>query len=157
MHRARWLFFWGLTWLAIMALGLGGCSRDNTATVVELSGQQPTPLPLRLASLTGVRAGYLVNATLQFTALSQQTSADASQLAVRVVLRVGIPTTFERGDYELVLQGERHAGPVTSPSLTFLGGQGGNPSIGGTFVLHDSDGAPAYRVTLPNTVMRRSG
>jgi hypothetical protein len=144
--------------LAIVVLCLGGCGRESPATVVALHDDQSSPLPLRFAGLTGVRADYLVKAAMRFTASPQQASAPATtQLVVDIVLRVGIPTTFESGRYTLVLEGVRHAGRVTAPSLTFLGGQGGNPSIGGTFLLHSAIGPPAYRITLPNTVMRRDG
>ena len=158
MRPLRSTFCWCLVLLALVVLSLGSCGQENTATIVALTGDQSTPLPLRLTSLTGMRADYLIKAAMHFTVSPQQPSASAAtQLVVHIVLRVGIPTTFESGRYELVWEGEPHAGRVTAPSLTFLGGQGGNPSIGGTFLLHSASGASAYRITLPNTVLRRNG
>ncbi len=157
LRPLRGTFGWCLVLLAFVVLSLGGCGEENTAIVVALTGDQSTPLPLRLTSLTGMRADYLVKAAMHFAVSPQQPSASAAtQLVVHIVLRVGIPTTFESGRYELVWEGVRHAGRVTAPSLTFLGGQGGNPSIGGTFLLQSASGASAYRLTLPNTVLRRN-
>ncbi len=47
--------------------------------------------------------------------------------------------------------GESKSGAVDAKSIMFLGGQNGPPSIGGTYYLLSSDGAPWFRVTIPAT------
>ena len=56
MRPLRSTFCWCLVLLAFVVLSLSGCGEENTAIVVALTGDQSTPLPLRLTSLTGMRS-----------------------------------------------------------------------------------------------------
>jgi hypothetical protein len=40
-------------------------------------------------------------------------------------------------------------GTVAARSITFLGGQDGPPSIGGSFDLLDPEGVARYRINIP--------
>ena len=55
------------------------------------------------------------------------------------------PTQLESGTWN-GLGGE---GAVHERASTFLGGQSGPPSIGGSFDLLAPDGRPLYRVAIP--------
>jgi hypothetical protein len=93
---------------------------------------------------------------------------DGDRLAVQVLIRgsssiltldldfaIGSPTALESGKWQFSLANGLLGGMVSARSVTFLGGQDGPPSIGGTFDLTDGIGS-MYRVTLPLTVLQRS-
>jgi hypothetical protein len=44
---------------------------------------------------------------------------------------------------------------LAARSVTFLGGQDGPPSVGGSFDLLDAARMPVYRVNLPVTELKR--
>lgn len=68
---------------------------------------------------------------------------------------IGSPTRLESGKWEWTRTGTRSEGEVSGRSVTFLGGQDGPPSIGGTFDLVSAAGAPLYRVNIPVSELRR--
>ena len=77
-----------------------------------------------------------------------------SMLTVNLRFVVGAPTHLESGNWEWSsTPGGISQGTVTARSVTFLGGQDGPPSIGGTFDL--SGPGSLYRLTLPLTVLPR--
>jgi len=51
--------------------------------------------------------------------------------------------------------GQTTAGGVECTSLTYLGGQADQPSVGGVFILKDRQNRPVYRVRIPATPMAR--
>ena len=63
--------------------------------------------------------------------------------------RIGVPTRLEEGSYLWQQAGTVLRGPVKQVSATFLGGQSGQPSIGGTFDLFSPEGARLYAVRIP--------
>lgn len=116
--------------------------------VERIEGGQSIALPLKFDSLYGVRDGESVAAEAQFT-----DGHDAVQMSIAAHL--GPPAQFTSGTYRATLGGRASAGMVECQSLTFLGGQGTLPSVGGVFVLKDTQGQPAYRVTMPPTPIKR--
>ncbi len=57
---------------------------------------------------------------------------------------------FESRDFD----DDKTAGPISSESVTFPGGQNPEPSIGGGFVLEDPASKPRYRLRLLPTLLR---
>lgn len=102
-----------------------------------------TRLPMSLSSFSGSRDGYRALGEMVF---SEKDSPD--RLVIRFVLEPGVPTRFVSGDY--AWRGQ--AGPATCLSIDFFGGQGGLPSVGGTFEVKTPDGR-AYQIFLPTTEM----
>ena len=105
-------------------------------------------LPLKLGHVYGVREGDSVSAEIEFT-----DGHDSAQMSI--ALRLRPQAEFTSGTYRASVGGNTSAGTVESESLTFLGGQGGSPSLGGLFVFKDTQGRPAYRVQIPLTPISR--
>ncbi len=63
--------------------------------------------------------------------------------------RIGVPTRLEEGSYLWQQADTVLRGPVKQVSATFLGGQAGRPSIGGTFELMSPEGERVYEVRIP--------
>ena len=80
-------------------------------------------------------------------------SDSSSILTVNLRFAVGSPTTLESGKWQWSRPGRLAQGDVSARSVTFLGGQDGPPSIGGTFDLGSPEAS--YRLTLPLTVLPR--
>jgi hypothetical protein len=100
-----------------------------------------------LHSVAGTRDGDRLHAQALF-------SDSSSILTVELHFAVGSPTTLESGAWRWSRGGQLQTGPVSSRSVTFLGGQDGPPSIGGTFDLLGPDGAARYRVNIPVTQLK---
>jgi hypothetical protein len=66
---------------------------------------------------------------------------------------LGAPSKLALGAWQWPRQ-QQTSGTIAARSVTFLGGQDGPPSIGGTFDLLDAGGAARYRVNLPTTVVK---
>jgi hypothetical protein len=62
---------------------------------------------------------------------------------------IGPTTTLASGTWRWTRNNRELTGTVQGRSVTFLGGQDGPPSIGGTFDLLGPDGTALYRVTIP--------
>ena len=132
---------WSLLMLALVA-GVA-CSRPRVADIESLRDRQHLS-SYRLYSVSGVRDGDRLQAEVIFL-------ADSSVLRMEMRFRIGIPTRLGSGRYRWQ-QGEKIIeGAINARSVTFLGGQSGRPSIGGTFELLSVDGEPLYKVTLPTT------
>jgi hypothetical protein len=130
-----------------MLLILGACANEEYS-FERIDGENRIALPLKFDVLSGVRDGENVKATLRF-----QNPQDSAE--VDLVLHLGPPAQCTSGTWHVSIGGATQNGPVTCDSLTFLGGQADQPSIGGTFTLKDTNGVALYRVTLPNTTMQR--
>jgi hypothetical protein len=81
-------------------------------------------------------------------------SDSSSILTLDLHFSIGSPTTLASGSWHWSRPGRLVSGTVSARSVTFLGGQDGPPSIGGTFELTGADGS-IYRVTLPLTALPR--
>jgi hypothetical protein len=81
-------------------------------------------------------------------------SDSSSILTLDLHFAIGSPTTLASGIWRWSRPGRLLDGTVSARSVTFLGGQDGPPSIGGTFDLTGAQGS-MYRVTLPLTALPR--
>lgn len=98
---------------------------------------------MTLSAFAGIREGYRAIGEMTFTEKDSP-----HRLVIRFVLEPGVPTRFVSGHYSWGAQ----TGPVTCLSIDFFGGQGGVPSVGGTFEVTTPDGQ-AYQIFLPTTEM----
>jgi len=82
-------------------------------------------------------------------------SDSSSILTVQMHFAVGSPTKLESGTWRWTHSGRDLSGSVSARSVTFLGGQDGPPSIGGTFdLISDAPGSAMYRLNIPLTELR---
>jgi len=100
-----------------------------------------------LHSVAGTRDGERLRAQAIF-------SDSSSILTVELHFAIGSPTTLESGVWRWSRGGQLLSGPVASRSITFLGGQDGPPSIGGTFDLLGPNGDARFRVNIPVTELK---
>jgi hypothetical protein len=100
-----------------------------------------------LHSVAGTRDGDRLHAQAIF-------SDSSSILTVEMHFAVGSPTKLESGEWRWMRGGQLLNGAVASRLITFLGGQDGPPSIGGTFDLLGPDGVARYRVNIPVTQLK---
>jgi hypothetical protein len=134
-------------YILLLAIVLAACV--NTENRFErISESPPVTLPLKLTSVSGSRDGVIVKATIRF-----QESQDSA--AIAIVVNVGPPPYFMTGTYQAEIAGQKSSGIVESQSLAYLGGQNALPSVGGVFILKDSENRAVYRVTMPATRIRR--
>jgi hypothetical protein len=76
---------------------------------------------------------------------------------MQMKFQIGVPTRLEVGNYTWQKKDSPQLqGLVRATSVTFLGGQNGPPSIGGTFQLI-SDDLPLYDVKVPTTQLAPVG
>jgi len=116
--------------------------------VLEDLARHSTRFGFAVQSVRGVRDGDRLAAQVLI-------SGPSSILTLDLHFAIGSPTTLESGKWEFSLPNGLLGGTVSARSVTFLGGQDGPPSIGGTFDLTDGIGS-MYRVTLPLTVLPRA-
>ncbi len=126
---------------------IAGCSGPKPAGVQDLSGSEDLSF-FKLATIGGTRDGDQLPVKALFTDSS-------SMLNLDLRFRIGTPTALENGTWRWSRSGRLQQGTVTARSVTFLGGQNGPPSIGGTFELLES-GVPRYKVVIPTTVLADS-
>lgn len=81
-------------------------------------------------------------------------SDSSSILTLEMRFAIGSPTKLESGAWRWSRNGDLQQGTLAARSVTFLGGQDGPPSVGGTFDLLAADGAARYRVNIPVTVLK---
>jgi len=124
---------------------LAGCAPK--APLLQDLARNKDLLYCTLQSARGLRDGDHLTAQLLI-------SDRESLLTVNLRFAVGSPTTLESGKWQWSRADSIDQGMVTARSVTFLGGQDGPPSIGGTFDL--SGPGSLYRLTLPLTVLPRS-
>jgi hypothetical protein len=116
---------------------LTGCGSRSTTPVESLDGTDDLTR-FALTSLSGTRDGERIDV--------QAVYGDGSRsLRVHLQFKVTPQARLESGAWT-GLAGE---GSVRERSVTFLGGQAGTPSIGGSFDLVGSDHRPQYRITIP--------
>jgi hypothetical protein len=142
----------GRTFQAISAsvlifLFLAGCSRREKPPLENLRGHQNLSY-MNIQSVRGVRDGDRL-------AVQVLISDSSSIMSVDLHFAIGSPTTLASGTWRWSLPQGLLEGTVLARSVTFLGGQDGPPSIGGTFDLN-GPALPTYRLNLPLTVLPRS-
>lgn len=128
----------------ILAAGCGGPKRPP---IEDLHTHENLSL-FTLGALRGNRDGD----HLQVEAMYSDSS---SILTLGMRFAIGSPMRLESGQWQWRRNNGLKAGTVAARSVTFQGGQDGPPSIGGVFDLLDSAGAPAYRINLPVTELKR--
>lgn len=124
-----------------------GCT-NSQYQFERIENERSVSLPLKLGHVYGVREGDSVKAEIEFT-----DGHDSAQMSI--ALRLTPQAEFMSGTYRASVGGNSTEGTVDSESLTFLGGQGSSPSIGGVFLFKDSQGQPAYRARIPPTPISR--
>jgi hypothetical protein len=131
----------------ILCVLLTGCVRSNVPLLQDLSKHEDLSR-FTLQSVRGVRDGDRLAAQVLI-------SDSSSILTLDLHFAIGSPTTLQSGDWRWSRPGRLLNGTISARSVTFLGGQDGPPSIGGTFDLAGASGA-LYRVAVPLTVLPRS-
>ncbi len=127
---------------------LAACRRSNPPGIEDMAGHTDLSV-FKLDSLQGVRDGDRLTAQALFTDTSSILTIDMNFL-------IGTPaTTLQSGGWRWARNNQLETGTVAAPSVTFLGGQNGPPSIGGTFDLLAPDGAVRYRVRIPVTQLKQ--
>lgn len=126
---------------------LTGCAHADHKPLQDMSGREDLS-GFKIQSVHGLRDGDRLAAQVLI-------SDSSSILTLDLHFAVGSPTTLASGDWRWSRPGHLLMGTVAARSVTFLGGQDGPPSIGGTFDLMATDGS-MYRVTLPLTELPRS-
>jgi len=124
------------------------CGGRKVAPVEDLSGKEDLSR-FALFSLGGTRDGDRLDAQAAF-------SDSSSMLLLEMRFTVGVPTSLKSGTWRWTRNNNTEEGTVVSKSVTFLGGQSGAPSLGGTFELLDAGGGARYRVNIPVTELRSS-
>jgi hypothetical protein len=142
MRCTGWLIF-----SMAMAIAITACVNQQFH-FERIDGSQPVELPLKFVSLSGVRDGDAVRADLKF-------AEGGDSALINVVLHLGPPAQLSTGSWRMTSANGSSEGSTTCDSLTYLGGQGDVPSMGGVFVLHDAAGRSVYRITMPPTPIAR--
>lgn len=132
-------------WVGLLLLG--ACASPKGPAVEDLVTHENLTI-FKLGSLRGTRDGDRLDAQAMFTDSS-------SMLTIEMRFAIGAPnTTLESGVWQWTRNNQPLSGNISARSVTFLGGQSGPPSIGGSFDLLGPDGAPRYRVTIPVTELK---
>jgi len=137
---------WKSAAIFLLAALLTACGEPKRSLLQDLSGHDQLT-QFTLQSIRGTRDGDRLRAQLMI-------SDSSSILTIEMNFAIGSPTRLEGGTWSWGRQGQLSKGTVTARSVTFLGGQDGPPSIGGTFDLMDANGAAHYRVNLPVTELK---
>jgi len=127
------------------ALLLAACGGTKRPAVEDLTTHEDLAL-FKLQSLRGTRDGDRLQAQAVF-------SDSSSILTMEMHFAIGSPTTLESGSWRWSRDNRMMSGAMVARSVTFLGGQDGPPSIGGTYDLRDSEGVARYRVHIPTTAL----
>ncbi len=133
--------------LIILLLMLTGCARSPHPALQDLTGHEDLSR-FTIQSVRGIRDGDRLAAQVLI-------SDSSSILTLDLHFAIGSPTTLQSGSWRWSRPGRLLNGAVLGRSVTFLGGQDGPPSIGGSFDLSGADGA-TYRVTIPVTALQNS-
>src|SRR5579862_2619886 len=132
--------------LLMVCLAMVGCARSAHHPLEDLSGHEDLSR-FTLQGVHGVRDGDRLPAQVLI-------SDSSSILTLDLHFAVGSPTTLQSGEWRWSRPGRLLSGAISARSVTFLGGQDGPPSIGGTFDLSASDGS-TYRANIPLTALPR--
>ena len=130
-----------ITSVVVTSLLLAACGGPQSPKLERIADRTELPSH-QLRSLTGYRDGDALRAKVIL-------AADSSMLTMDLRFRIGVPTRLEEGSYLWQQADTVLRGPVKQVSATFLGGQSGRPSIGGTFELISPEGERLYEVRIP--------
>jgi hypothetical protein len=133
--------------LCCALLLLSACGGSARPALEDLSHREDLSL-FKLQSVRGTRDGDRLTAQALL-------SDSSSMLTIDMRFAIGSPTRLESGRWEWTRAGARSTGDLAARSVTFLGGQDGPPSVGGSFDLLDAARTPVYRVNLPVTELKR--
>jgi hypothetical protein len=129
-------------WLGVLVLLLVACGAPKQPSVEDLNHREDFS-GVRMMTLRGARDGDILDAEAMF-------SGRSLFLTIKMRFAIGAPTTLTSGTLVRTLpDGSAEKGSISARSVSFAGGQGTSPSIGGSFDLLDAAGARKYRVTLP--------
>lgn len=138
----------GCPFLFGFLLFLTACSAPKQPSVEDLTHKEDFA-GAKMMSLQGARDGASVKAVAMF-------SGRSLLLTVEMEFAIGAPTTLMSGTWlRSRADGSAETGSVFARSVDFAGGQGGSPSVGGTFDLVDSAGIHKYRVVIPLLELKR--
>ena len=136
------LFLWTLG----MTLLAAGCA-PGSPSLERFEGSEWIEVgPVVVRSMSGRRDGADIRATGVFSH-----GEDRMTLSLEFVL--GPPARFVRGRHSSRIAGQFIESPVSSESVTFLGGQSDAPSIGGVFLFENPRDGSRYRLRFPPTQM----
>jgi hypothetical protein len=135
-----------IRFFCILLLILTGCLVHRPA-VEDLSGKEDLSF-FKLQFVRGTRDGDRLT-TVAFI------SDSSSNLTLDMRFAVGSPTKLDSGSWLWTRKSQNSSGNISARSVTFLGGQDGPPSIGGSFDLVNPDGLAVYRVNIPVTELKR--
>ncbi len=121
--------------------GLAACGKPKHAVMEDLNTHEELTL-FKVGFVQGTRDGDHLSTVAVITDSS-------SIVTMEMNFGVGSPTVLQRGVWKWNRIAMPNNGGIAGRSVTFLGGQDGPPSIGGTFDLLDQDGAARYRVRIP--------
>jgi hypothetical protein len=128
--------------LLLALLTVVSCDRAQQPALQDLSGREDLS-HYAVTELRGTRSSD--------TLAARATLSDgASALTINLQFAIGAPTKLQSGTWNW----KQASGAVSERAATFLGGQNGPPSIGGSFDLLGPDGAPRYRVKIPVTELK---
>ncbi|MFQ6674676.1 MAG: hypothetical protein ACE5GH_07865 [Fidelibacterota bacterium] len=136
---------------------LMSCQKSQQASVDRFLDTSAIRQPLRLRTLTGVRDGYYVYVHTVFIreeSPSDDRSGMADSLTMDLSIRIGVPSRFLSGTFELYGDTDVSRGAVTSSHIYFAGGQGGLPGFGGTFLFRAAPG-DSFKVYIPPSELRK--
>ena len=126
---------------------LGGSCTPGSPSLERFEGSEWIEVgPVVVESMSGQRDGADVRATGVFTH-----GEDRMTLSLEFVL--GPPARFVRGRHSSRIAGQFVDGPVSSESVTFLGGQSDAPSIGGVFLFENPRDGSRYRLRFRPTLL----
>jgi len=128
-------------WLSACGPANPGLERLGETGWIELG-------PIVVESMSGQRRGADVDATGIFTR-----GEDRMTLSMAFVL--GPPARFVEGSHTSRIGGENFEGMVLAESVTFLGGQNTEPSLGGVFLFDNPMDGVRYRLRFPPTLIAR--
>lgn len=131
---------------ALLLLALTGCLGRGPA-VEDLSGKEDLSF-FKLQFVRGIRDGDRLAAEALI-------SDSSSNLTLDMRFAVGSPTKLDSGSWLWTRRNQNFSGNISARSVTFLGGQDGPPSVGGSFDLINPDGLAVYRVNIPVTQLKR--
>jgi hypothetical protein len=118
------------------------CNAPKPPSVQDLTHQEDLS-DAKMMTLRGTRDGATLDTEAMF-------SGRALSLTLKMRFAIGTPTTLMSGTWVRVRPPlPTETGTLTARNVSFLGGQGGSPSIGGTFDLLDANGMHKYRVVVP--------
>lgn len=132
-----------IAWVLILS-----CAADEVKVeLLDPGGESP---PYQWGSLTGIRDGDILETETVLV-------SDQGNLQMTMRFRIGVPTRLERGRFLWQKEGGVERGTITERSVTFLGGQSDQPSIGGIFELISYERRGRYKVILPTRQLSPPG